>query len=68
MLPAGSIVDLRDDGQIKETFTPGEQQELAREREERRKERERKEQRCREACAPVTELGENSKCMANCRG
>lgn len=68
MLPAGSIVDLRDDGQIKETFTPGEQQELAREREERRQERERKEQRCREACAPVIELGANAQCMANCRG
>jgi hypothetical protein len=68
MLPAGSIVDLRDDGQIKETFTPGEQQKLAREREERRQERERKEQRCREACGPVIELGANSQCMANCRG
>jgi hypothetical protein len=51
-----------------ETFTSGEQQQLARDREERRMERERKEQRCREACAPVIELGANSQCMANCRG
>ena len=68
MLPAGSIVDLRDNGQIQETFTPGEQQQLAHDREVRRQERERHEQRCREVCAPVTDFAENAKCMGNCRG
>ena len=68
MLPAGSIVDLQDNGQVQETFTPGEQQQLAHDREVRRQERERHEQRCREVCAPVTDLAENAKCMGNCRG
>jgi len=67
MLPRGSIIDLRENGQIQETFTPGEQQQLARDREERRKERERHEQRCKEVCAPVTDFAENAKCMASCR-
>jgi hypothetical protein len=67
MLPAGSIIDLRENGQIQETFTPGEQQQLAHDREVRRQERERHEQRCKEVCAPVTDFAENSKCMANCR-
>jgi hypothetical protein len=66
-LPQGSIIDLRENGQIKETFTPGEQQQLAVEREERRKERERHEQRCKEVCAPVTDFAENARCMGNCR-
>ena len=67
MLPAGSIVDLRENGQIQETFTPGEQQQLAHDREVRRQEQERHEQHCREVCAPVTDFGENAKCIANCR-
>jgi hypothetical protein len=66
-LPRGSIIDLREDGQIKETFTPGEQQQLAVDREERRKEKIRHEQRCKEVCAPVTDFAENAKCMSNCR-
>jgi hypothetical protein len=66
-LPAGSIIDLREDGQIKESFTPGEQKELANEREERRKEKARKEQRCQEVCAPVTDFAANARCMSNCR-
>jgi hypothetical protein len=66
-LPAGSIIDLRDDGQIKETFTPGEQKQLAADREERRKERARQEQRCKEVCAPVTDFAANARCMGNCR-
>ncbi|HMF43515.1 MAG TPA: hypothetical protein VKQ32_22735 [Polyangia bacterium] len=66
-LPRGSIIDLRENGQIQETFTPGEQQQLAHDREERRKERERHDQRCKEVCAPVTDFAENAKCMANCR-
>lgn len=68
MLPAGSLVDLRDDGQIKETFTPGEQQQLAHDREVRRQERARQEQRCKEVCAPVTDFAANARCMGNCRG
>ena len=67
MLPRGSIIDLRENGQIQETFTRGEQQQLARDREERRKERERHEQRCKEVCGPVTDFAENDKCMASCR-
>jgi hypothetical protein len=67
MLPAGSIVDLRENGEIQETFTPGEQQQLAHEREVRRQEQQRHEQRCRAVCAPVTDLAENTRCMANCR-
>ena len=66
MLPAGSIVDLRDNGQVQETFTPGEQQQLAHDREVRRQEKERHEQHCREICAPVTDFAENAKCIANC--
>jgi hypothetical protein len=67
MLPAGSIIDLRENGQIQETFTPGEQQELARERAIRQEEQRRHEQRCHEVCAPVTDFAENAKCLANCR-
>jgi hypothetical protein len=67
MLPAGSIVDMRDDGQIKETFTPDEQHELAVQREERRKEKERQDAQCHQVCAPVTDFAENAKCLANCR-
>ncbi|HEY7372477.1 MAG TPA: hypothetical protein VIF57_09990 [Polyangia bacterium] len=67
MLPAGSIVDLRDDGQIKESFTPGEQQQLAHDREVRRQERIRQEQRCKEVCAPVTDFAANARCLNNCR-
>jgi hypothetical protein len=67
LLPAGSIVDLRDDGQIKESFTPGEQQQLAHDREVRRQERIRQEQRCKEVCAPVTDFAANARCMNNCR-
>jgi hypothetical protein len=67
-LPAGSLVDLRDDGQIKETFTPGEQQQLAHDREVRRQERARQEQRCKEVCAPVTDFAANARCIGNCRG
>jgi hypothetical protein len=67
LLPAGSIVDLRDDGQIKESFTPGEQQQLAHDREVRRQERARQEQRCKEVCAPVTDFAANARCMNNCR-
>jgi hypothetical protein len=67
-LPAGSLVDIRDDGQIKETFTPGEQQQLAHDREVRRQERERQEQRCKEVCAPVTDFAANARCLGNCRG
>jgi hypothetical protein len=66
-LPAGSLVDLRDDGQIKESFTPGEQQQLAHDREERRQERARQEQRCKEVCAPVTDFSANATCLGNCR-
>jgi hypothetical protein len=68
MLPAGSIVDVRENGQVQETFTPGEQQQLAHDREVRRQEQERHDRRCREVCAPVTDFGENSKCLSNCRG
>jgi hypothetical protein len=67
MLPAGSIIDLRENGQIQETFTPGEQQELARERARRQEEQRRHEERCHEVCAPVTDFAENAKCLANCR-
>lgn len=67
MLPAGSIIDLTDDGKIKESFTPGEQRVLARERQVRKEEQARKEERCKERCAPVTNFHENSKCLANCR-
>lgn len=66
-LPAGSIIDIRADGQIKETFTPGEQRELAHDRAVRDAEKARQEQRCKEICAPVTDFSANAACLAHCR-
>lgn len=66
-LPAGSIIDFKEDGSIKETFTPGEQQGLAHQRQERQAQKARQEQRCKEVCAPVTDFAANARCMGNCR-
>jgi hypothetical protein len=66
-LPAGSIIDFREDGRIQETFTPGEQRQLAHERQERQAERARQEQRCKEVCAPVTDFAANARCLGSCR-
>ncbi len=63
MLPAGSVVDLRDDGRVKESFTPADQQDLARQREARRQQI----RHCREICARVTDYGENARCTDNCK-
>jgi hypothetical protein len=66
-LPAGTLIDYKQDGTPEGIYTPNDQANLAVAREERRKEREAKKQRCGEQCAALYEdFAERTKCENRC--